>query len=178
MSIETAITVMMTGAKIREKYPPYLRCLAPYLLSESKLLLANRKRAAEIIRPIYEKRMAGRGDGTGHGDGIQWLIAAAGARTKTLQELADEQLFLSIVSIHLTTALTLSILHDLADHRKYYEEIVDEIQKMQKEHGSRWTKESLSKLEKLDSFMKESQRVHPTVLGIVRNVEAKFECLY
>ena len=166
MSVETTITVMSTGAKIREKYPPYLRWLAPYLLTEPKLSLANRKRAAEIIRPIYEKRMAGKGDGTGHVDGIQWLITAAGARTKTLQELADEQLFLSIASIHSTTASTISILHDLADYRKYYEEIVDEIQKVQKEHGFRWTKKSLDKLEKLDSFMKESQRVHPAGLGI------------
>ena len=105
--------------------------------------------------------MAGKGDGTGYGDGIQWLIAAAGARTKTLSDLADEQLFLSIVSIHLTTALTVSLLHDLADHR----EIEDEMQKAQKDHNSKWTKESLAKLAKLDSFMKESQRVHPTVLG-------------
>ena len=166
MSVETAITVMRTGAKIREKFPPYLRWLAPYLLAEPKLSLANRKRAAEIVRPIYEKRMAGKGDGTGYGDGIQWFIAAADARTKRLQKLADEQLFLSIVSIHLTTALTVSILHDLADHRMCYEEIVDEIEKVQKEYGSKWTKESLAKLGKLDSFMKESQRVHPTVLGI------------
>ena len=178
MSVETAITVMRTGAKIREKYPPYLRWLAPYLLTESKLSLANRKRAAEIIRPIYEERIAGKGDGAGHGDGIQWLIAAAGARAKTLQELADEQLFLGIVSIHLTTALTVSILHDLADHRQCYEEIVDEIQKVQKEHGSKWTKESLAKLEKLDSFMKESQRVHPTVLGIMlRNLSGNIKRL-
>ena len=166
MSVETAITVMRTGAKIREIFPPYLRWLAPYLLAEPKILLINRKRAAEIIRPIYEKRMAGKGAGTGYGDGIQWLIAAAGARKKVLQELADEQLFLSIVSIHLTAALTVSILHDLADHQKCYDEIVDEIQKVQKEYGSRWTKESLARLERLDSFMKESQRVHPTVLGI------------
>ena len=166
MSVETPITVMSTGAKIREKYPPYLRWLAPYLLTEPKLSLANRKRAAEVILPVYEKRMAGKGDGTGHGDGIQWLIAAAGARKKTLQELADEQLFLSIASIHPTTASTVSILHDLADHRKHHEEIVDEIQKVQKDHGSTWTKQSLAKLEKLDSFMKESQRVHPAGLGI------------
>ena len=166
MSIETTITAMGTGADIRMRYPPYLRWLAPYLHTGAKLSLANRKRAAEVIRPIYEKRMAGKGDGTGNCDGIQWLLAAAGARKKTLQELADEQLFLSIASIHSTTASTLSILHDLADHRKYYDQILEEIHTMQKEHGSQWTKQSLAKLEKLDSFMKESQRVHPIGIGI------------
>ena len=166
MSVETTITVMGAGAEIREKYPPYLRWLAPYLLNGPKLSLANRKRAAKVISPIYEKRMAGKGDGTGHGDGIKWLIAAAGARKKTLQEIADEQLFLSIASIHWTTASTLSILHDLAEYHQYHDEILEEIQTVQKQHGPKWTKHSLAKLDKLDSFMKESQRVHPIGLGI------------
>ena len=168
MSVETTITVMGAGAEIREKFPPYLRWLAPYLLNGPKSSLANRKRAAEIILPIYEKRMAGKRDDTGHGhgDGIKWLIAAAGARKKTLQEIADEQLFLSIASIHSTTASTLSILHDLAEHRQYYNEILEEIQTVQKQYGPKWTKHSLAKLDKLDSFMKESQRLHPIGLGI------------
>ncbi|KAL8727210.1 MAG: hypothetical protein Q9166_006174 [cf. Caloplaca sp. 2 TL-2023] len=165
MSVETTITAIQTGAAIREKYPPYLRWVAPYLMTGSKLNLANRKRAAEVILPIYQKRLAGKGDGTGYGDGIQWLIAAAGARKKSALELADEQLFLSIASIHSTSASLLSILHDLADHPKDRDEIVDEMHKVQKEHGTTWTKTSLAKLEKLDSFMKESQRVHP--IGLV-----------
>ena len=178
MSVETTITVMGAGAEIREKYPPSLRWLAPYLLNGPKLSLANRKRAAEVLLPVYEKRMAGKGDGTGHGDGIEWLIAAAGARKKTLQELADEQLFLSITSIHSTTASTLSILHDLADHRKFCDEILDEIQTVQKKHGPKWTKQSLAKLDKLDSFMKESQRVHPIGLGISSISRRKVKSIY
>lgn len=165
MSVETTITAMATGAEIREKYPPYLRWLAPYRQAGSKLELANRKRAAEVLSPILEKRLAGKGDGTGNSDGIQWLLAAAGARKKTALELADEQLFLSIASIHSTAASTMSFIHDLADHRKYYKEILEEIQQVQKEHGRKWTKQSLAKLDKLDSFMKESQRVNPIGLG-------------
>ena len=175
MSILTTITVMRTGAKIREKYPPYLRWLAPYLLTEPKLSLANRKRAAEIIQEANGRK--GRRHRPWRWD--KWLIAAAGARTKTVQEIADEQLFLSIVSIHLTTASTVSILHDLADHRKNYDEIVHEIQKVQSEHAFKWTKESLAKLEILDSFMKESQRVHPPVLGISsKSLSGQIKCLY
>ncbi|KAL9603744.1 MAG: hypothetical protein Q9179_002093 [Wetmoreana sp. 5 TL-2023] len=175
MSVETTINAMQTAAAIREKYPPYLRWLAPYLMNGPKLSLANRKRAAEVILPIYEKRMAAKGDGTGHGDGIQWLIAGAGSRKKSALELADEQLFLSIASIHSTSASTLSILHDLADHRKDYDGIVEEIQTVQKTYGSTWTRQSLSKLELLDSFMKESQRVHPIALGTMPSSTVKRE---
>ena len=165
MSVETTISAMRTAAEIREKYPPYLRWLAPYLLTGPKLSLANRKRAAEVILPVYEKRMAGEGDCTGHGDGIQWLIAAAGARKKTAFELADEQLFLSIASIHSTSASALSILHDLADHPASRTELLEEIQTVRQAFGTTWSKQSLAKLEKLDSFMKESQRMHPIGLG-------------
>ena len=175
MSVETTINAMRTAAEIREKYPPYLRWVAPYLLAGPKLSLANRERAARVILPIYEKRMAGKGDGTGHGDGIQSLIAAAGARKKSALELADEQLFLSIASIHSTTASTLSILHDLADHRKYYDEILEEIETVRKEYGTTWTKQSLAKMERLDSFMKESQRVHPIGLGKFSNLPRRIK---
>lgn len=165
LSVETTISAMQTAAAIREKYPPYLRWLAPYFMPGPKLSLANRKRAAEILRPILLKRMAGKGDGSGYSDGIQWLIAAAGARAKSVFELADEQLFLSIASVHSTSASLLSIVHDLADSAQYREEILDEMQRVQKEHGTTWTKASLAKLNKLDSFMKESQRVNPIGLG-------------
>ncbi len=167
MSVETTINAMQTAAAIREKYPPWLRWLAPYLMPGPKLALANRRRAAEVISPIMEKRLAGKGDGTGHGDGIQWLLAAGGTRRKkSALELADEQLFLTIASIHSTSASILSILHDLADHPADRDDIVKELEAVQKTcAGGVWTKASLHKLERLDSFMKESQRVHPIGLG-------------
>ncbi|KAL8896237.1 MAG: hypothetical protein Q9207_007803 [Kuettlingeria erythrocarpa] len=96
---------MQTAAAIRETYPHWLRWLAPYLMHGPKLAWANRRRAAQVISPIMEKRMAGKGDGTGHGDGIQWLLAAGGTRRKkSALELADEQLFLAIASINSTSA--------------------------------------------------------------------------
>lgn len=165
LSVETTITAMQTAAAIREKYPPYLRWLAPYFMPGSKLSLANRKRAAEILRPVFLRRMAGKGDGSGYSDGIQWLIAAAGARGKSVAELTDEQLFLSIASVHSTSASLLSIIHDLASAAQDHEEILDELRSVQQEHGTQWTKASLAKLNKLDSFVKESQRVNPIGLG-------------
>ncbi|KAL8848137.1 MAG: hypothetical protein Q9221_006823 [Calogaya cf. arnoldii] len=173
LSVETTISAMQTAAAIRENYPPYLRWLAPYFMPGPKLSLANRKRAAEILRPIFAKRMAGKGDGSGYSDGIQWLIAAAGARGKSVFELADEQLFLSIASVHSTSASLLSIVHDLAASAQSREEILDEMQRVQKEHGTSWTKASLAKLNKLDSFMKESQRVNPIGLVTVTRAAVK-----
>ncbi|KAI4207809.1 MAG: hypothetical protein LQ348_000446 [Seirophora lacunosa] len=165
LSVETTISAMQTAAAIREKYPPYLRWLAPYFMPGPQLSLTNRKRAAEILRPVLLKRRAGKGDGSGYSDGIQWLIAAAGARGKSVEELADEQLFLSIASVHSTSASLLSIVQDLASSGQYREEILDEMRSVQQERGTTWTKASLAKLNKLDSFMKESQRVNPIGLG-------------
>ncbi|KAL8754898.1 MAG: hypothetical protein Q9184_004966, partial [Pyrenodesmia sp. 2 TL-2023] len=47
ISVETTINAMQTAAAIRERYPPWLRWLAPYLMKGPKLSLANRRRAAE-----------------------------------------------------------------------------------------------------------------------------------
>lgn len=122
--------------------------------------------AAELLAPVVKKRLASADTESGDPDAIQWSLAAAGNRVKDIQELADGQLFLSIASTHTTTASTLSILYDLLDHPDAVKEIMEEIQPLQAELGNGpWTRQALSRLEKLDSFMKESQRMNPIGLG-------------
>lgn len=167
MAIMTTIMVMKAAEEIREKYPPFLRFLAPYMLPGPKAALANRKRAAEVLRPVWEKRYGIGAVESKQNDGIEWLMAAGGGKKaqKTAQEIADEQLFLGVTSIHSSTAYLLSIVYDLAERPDCVEDIRNEIEAVQAECGTTWTKQSLAKLEKLDSFMKESQRLHPIGLG-------------
>ena len=55
------------------------------------------------------------------------------------------------------------VLYDLAAHPQYVEPLRDEIRAVAIEDGG-WQKSSYSKLRKLDSFIKESQRVNPPTL--------------
>lgn len=162
MAIGTTIAAMKATVTIRASYARRWRWLAPFFSAEAKMALANRKRAAQLLLPIYNERMSGTVE-KGN-DGIQWLLDAEQGRKKSVEELADEQLFLGITSIHSSAASTLSILYDLLDHPEYLADLLEEIDGALKE-SQHWTKQSLGKLEKLDSFMKESQRVNPMGMG-------------
>ena len=54
-------------------------------------------------------------------------------------------------------------LYDFAGHPEYIEPIREEVQKIVAEEG--WTKSSMAKMHKLDSFLKETCRMHPLVSG-------------
>lgn len=177
MSVNTTLTSMRTAQMVRAKYPPRWRWLAPYFDEGCKAMQANRKRAAELLEPIYEKRIAETADGEKPVDSIQWLFKAARGKRKTLDRLAQEQLFLGITSIHSTSASVLSTIYDLLDRPHYIDEILEEIRtvKATLDRGE-WTARSLDRLEKLDSFMKESQRYNPAGLGqIPPNYRAKLK---
>lgn len=58
------------------------------------------------------------------------------------------------------------VLYDLAARSEYIPILRDEIAEIEREDGpiGQWTKSSFSKLKKLDSFMRESQRFNPPTL--------------
>lgn len=169
ITIGVTQTSMAAAHALRASWPWWTRWLARYVFPPVKKVLADRARAAEILRPILEERLAALKAGntkTGRpNDGIQWLVeyynaVGKGARL-TPELLAQNQLFYAMAAIHSSTAILLSILYDLIDerHGQIRGELVDEIQQVRKEFGS-WSRQAVSKLVKLDSFMKESQRIH------------------
>ncbi|PQE33517.1 ent-kaurene oxidase protein [Rutstroemia sp. NJR-2017a WRK4] len=63
-----------------------------------------------------------------------------------------------------TTAMTFNhVLYDILGHDKnvYAKRLREEIRETRKRHGGVWTREALGELRLLDSFLKESQRMHP-----------------
>ncbi|KAK0641430.1 cytochrome P450 [Cercophora newfieldiana] len=162
-------TSMAAAHALRASWPWWTRWLARYVFPPVKKVVADRARAAEILRPILEERVAALHSDSEKSerpnDGIQWLVEYYHARGKgarlTPELLAQNQLFYAMAAIHSSTAILLSVLYDLIDERQanVKAELVDEIEQVHKEFGS-WTRQAVSKLVKLDSFMKESQRVH------------------
>ena len=169
ITIGVTQTSMAAAHALRASWPWWTRWLARYVFPPVKRVLADRARAAEILRPILEERVAAlrsNSPRTGRpNDGIQWLVeyyhaVGKGARL-TPELLAQNQLFYAMAAIHSSTAILLSILYDLIDERHEHAkaDLVGEIEQAHKEFGS-WSRQALSKLVKLDSFMKESQRIH------------------
>jgi hypothetical protein len=56
-------------------------------------------------------------------------------------------------------------LYDLATHPEFQDPIRDEIENALEEYGG-WTKQALSNMKKLDSSLKESQRLYPVTTGL------------
>ena len=91
------------------------------------------------------------------------------------------EISVSIAAIHSTTITVTAIIYDLAAHPEYIQPLQDEIQQIINEDGQdvdgngfmHLKKGSMSKLWKLDSFMKESQRLTPTHLRMLSRTSLK-----
>ncbi|KAI1184786.1 cytochrome P450 [Nemania serpens] len=162
MNIATTMMTHQAAQEIRVKYTPRWRWLARWREPAAIAVLANKKRAAELVAPILQQRQVSTTADDTISDGIQWLRNIAGKRGKKAVDLADEELFLGIASIHSTSASVLSILYDLADYPDATRKIMAEVEEVRSRlKNGIWTKTALMELGKLDSFMKESQRLHP-----------------
>lgn len=151
---------------VRARYHPWTRWMAKYLDEDVKNVYRLRKRAGNLLRPILDARKAEykvrtRGSKSEHDDGIQWLLDAyrSTGSTITPDKLAQDEFIITIASIHSSAATALSILYDLMDRPDSLMEIQEEISMVLQQHGG-WTRQSLGALRIMDSFMKESQRIH------------------
>lgn len=78
-------------------------------------------------------------------------------------KLAGRTLVLTLASSHTTSMAACQALFQLCEHPEYILELREEVRNVVEEDKG-WRKTTLTKLRKLDSFIKESQRVHPPSL--------------
>ncbi|KAF7182336.1 hypothetical protein CNMCM7691_001816 [Aspergillus felis] len=133
ISLQTTFAIFNAAFTIRAKYSPGWRWLARWQSDAPRKMRAMRARAVELLTPC----------------------------DKPLARIADEQLFLTVASMHTTSSSLTSVLYDLLIRPEYCAEITQEVQDALAECGGNWTLQQVAKMKKLDSFMKESQRVHP-----------------
>jgi len=91
-------------------------------------------------------------------DMITWLWNAAPETERTVHHIAVRLIFFNIAAIHTTSSLLSHVLFNLATHSSYIEPLREEISAIVKTEG--WTQAATQNMRKLDSFMKESQRLH------------------
>lgn len=96
-------------------------------------------------------------------DLLQWMMEAANENDGQPHKLAHRQLLLSLASIHTTTMSAAHCLYDLCAHTEYFEPLREEAFEVMREDAG-WKKTTLNKMRKLDSLLKESQRVNPPSL--------------
>lgn len=172
LTIQNTQGIMKHAMGIRAIYPKMWQWLAPWTYPGRHELPALRKRAAELLEPVFSERINAKSGNEKRRDAIQWLIDGSDGKPITAQEVSDSLLFLFMAGIHSTGATIVSIVYDLIAHPEIVPELIEEIKLAQAE-SPEWNKASLGKLRKMDSFMKESQRIHPVGLVTVQRASVK-----
>lgn len=157
------------GAEKLWCYPKLLHSIMQYVIPEVRNVRRYLKNGAKLLEPIMKQRQRATREDPNFdkpSDMVQWIVDNSEVKNSSDTDYVTKtQMLISVVAIHTTTMTTAQALFDLVSHPEYINLLREEVQKVQAEDGLRWTKASIAKLRKMDSFMKESQRFRPPGLG-------------
>lgn len=102
---------------------------------------------------------------------LEWMVTNATSDAEAdPKKLASRQLILTLASIHTSVMTVFYALFDLLRYPEYIEPLREEILALVKDDGEdglqNLSKHDLNLLEKMDSFLAESQRFHPPIMGM------------
>ena len=126
------------------------------------------RNAKKLLVPEIEGRReaAAAGKPTDNNNLLSWMMEIASEQESDAASLSHLEVVMSLASIHTSQMNAVHVLYDLVVRPEYIEPIREEIREVSKEEGAwmKWEKSSFTKLRKLDSFMRESQRFNPPTL--------------
>lgn len=161
-SINYAVHVFLAAAQL-QLFPNWMRPAVQYLVPHLRYVNRDVAAAERMVRPILEQRIRDMEtpgfEAQKPDDFCQWLLESLPeAERADIRVQAHLQLIVSAAAIHTTSNLAVDCLFDLAAHPDVQEELRQEVDEVL-EHDDGWSKkESMSKLKKMDSFIKEVQR--------------------
>ncbi|KAI0007725.1 ent-kaurene oxidase [Xylariaceae sp. FL0662B] len=172
ININFAIRAFIAVLKL-QFFPPWMRPIAQYLVSELWTIDRYIAKAQAMLTPIIEERLR---DSETPGyekpdDFAQWMLDALPEDQKRNYYVQGQiQLLLSAASIHTTSNSTTDCIYDLALHQDMQEILREEAREVLNDDKCWEKKETMSKLKKMDSFIKESQRLSGNVTSFIRKV--------
>ncbi|KAM6503786.1 Cytochrome P450 [Amanita muscaria] len=113
--------------------------------------------AQQDILSLWSENVSNRRHSMGKNDIITWMLDITRDKPRSLRALAIALLGTNFVSIHTTTITFTFVLFELATRPEYVQPLRDEIEAVISDEG--WSKDSVQKLRKVDSFIKECLRV-------------------
>ncbi|KAH9975535.1 cytochrome P450 [Lactifluus volemus] len=158
LNLTFAINVVKFGM-VLSMFPKPLRPIVSRILSDFPSQI---RQETEYIRPMVEERFAkmkefGEDWDDKPNDMLMWLMNEAKGVERSLDGLARRLLLINFASIH-TTSLTLTqVLYRLLSHPECIEPLREEVEAVVAEDG--WTKVGMDKMYKIDSFIRETQRL-------------------
>ncbi|KAJ4150430.1 hypothetical protein LMH87_011180 [Akanthomyces muscarius] len=155
-------TAMLLRMVPRMTRPALALCLPHFWRTQANIACAKRLVGAMV----NQRRVMEDTDGELYdrpNDLLQWMMDAADPHDATASKIAHRLLFVSDASVMTTSLLTTQCIYDLCAHPEYFEILRQEILSVLREGGS-FQKTMLHKMKKLDSCLKESQRLNPPFL--------------
>ncbi|KAJ7876710.1 cytochrome P450 [Mycena olivaceomarginata] len=155
-------------------YPPFLRPLVgPFISAKNK----SHARALEFLGSLIEERLSKERelgpDWPGKpNDFVSWMLDMAEGEQRALGPLTLRILSVNMAAIHTTSMAFTQALFDLTTHPEHLLPMREEAERVVREEG--WTKAALNSMVKIDSFLRESQRINTNgPIGMSRKVVAK-----
>jgi len=154
--------VLLFGPIIKFLLPSFLRPLAGAIFQK---VFRHHQRMLSHLRPMItdrQKRRSRAEDGAMENDMLTWLMDTAPVDDEySAESLAMRMLNVNFVALHTTSKSFTHALYHLASKPFYIPILRAEVQKCLGESDpTAWTKEALGRCVKLDSFLKESQRLN------------------
>ncbi|KAL7795013.1 cytochrome P450 [Trichoderma ceciliae] len=173
VTIDFAIDVFMSVVKL-QLFPEWARPVAQYAVSDLRKIRRDIDIAKTLLKPLLEERIRDLEISAFQeppNDLMQWLIESLPKEEKAdVQTHAELQLILAAASIHTTNNLLFECMADLAAHPDIQAELREEAYQILETEGGWARKESMAKLKKLDSFMREVQRLRGNITSFIRKV--------
>ncbi|KAH9895714.1 cytochrome P450 [Cubamyces lactineus] len=153
-------------------FPTFLKPLVGRIVGNSA---RNIRRATPILKPMMEERRRmmekfGQDWPDKPNDLIQWVMDVGLSRNNTDKEMVQRILLVNFAAIHTSSNSITHMIYHLAERPEYLLPLREEIEPIIREEG--WTKGALSRMWKLDSFMKEAQRINGiNIISLMRKAQ-------
>ncbi|KAG5725858.1 Ent-kaurene oxidase, partial [Termitomyces sp. T112] len=175
LTIEFASNVFKTSERISQ-FPDFLQPLVGYYIQATSVE-SQIQRAMAHLRPIIEERLEkdaeyGKDWPGRPNDIISWLLERAQGEQRTVRDITMRILTMNFAAIHSTSIAFTNVLFDLAAHPSFVTGLREEVERVIREEGL--TPASFHKMVKLDSFIKESQRLGAGAVNMWRKVLEDF----
>lgn len=173
--------VMFGGADLVRSYPSFLK---PFIMYFRTPLRQEQAKAKKHLLPIIKERIAemqryeqeGRMDEYEKikaTDSIQWVLDITPPEKRDPQMLVWRMLHIDISAVHTSSVTFIDCVNELAACPEIHDELRQEIRDVFAAEGGQWRKQGLTKLVKMDSFMRETVRFNPLFAGQLDRVAVR-----
>ncbi|TDL22831.1 cytochrome P450 [Rickenella mellea] len=159
IKLNTEYTVQVVkAAGLITLAPSFLRPLVGRLLSPTRSAV---RRGLKHLRPIIEERLRkyeefGPNYPDKPNDMLTWLMDEAEGDERHVETLCLRMLAVNMTAIHTSSMSFAHTMFHLASKPEYINPMREEVERVIDEDG--WTKVAMTKMRKVDSFLKETQR--------------------